>query len=538
MIKPVAGIFQVTSINAINWFSMLTITIVFGISISAMSGWVLDRPSLYRLSDNLPPMVPRTTFFLFLLSTSALFQLFTNVKIFKITGILFALLTMACSSAVLISFYTNIPQFPPILWGTQLLENLQLPSLLSSPHTAISALLLSSALIMIRLKTPLTSLLTDALIFIVIAFTMFILFAYSFQVETLFVFKDNIGMSLFTATAFNLLAWGILFKHAKPSSYSAILFLPFTTGNFLIRGGLLGIILIPVLLAWVSFIPPLSSFSTPVAHASISTLMVLLLALSSIQLSFYLSQHENKQSKANKKIAETQQQLSHLSRVDSLGEMASSIAHELKQPLAAINNYISGCEKQQIKPPRVAEAFQQIKAQTSRMNSIINALRAMVKKSPPHFQSIKIPEVFADLMPLLKPELTQRNVQLSYNLPNKLPRIHSDIIQLQQVFLNLIQNAMDAIDNVPIDRKRIKIDGCRYDNQYVKITVKDYGIGMTKEQLENLFHPFVTNKSSKGMGIGLSVVRSIIESHCGTIGVDSTLGKGTTFTLLLPIAVH
>lgn len=237
--------------------------------------------------------------------------------------------------------------------------------------------------------------------------------------------------------------------------------------------------------------------------------------------------------------AELSDTLLQASKLAAVGELASGIAHEINNPLAIINEEV-GLIKDMMNPEfKMAQSFEDIRPgvdniqdAVSRCREITKRLLAFVRRTEMNLQPYDIHEVFDDVLKgFYAHELAVSNIEIIRNYHNRPLRISADKVQLQQVFLNLITNAADAIR----DRGRITISTWPKDGR-VYAAVADTGIGMTQEHLDKIFQPFFTTKAAgKGTGLGLSISYRIVKSLGGSISVVSTPGKGSTFTIDLPL---
>ncbi len=280
----------------------------------------------------------------------------------------------------------------------------------------------------------------------------------------------------------------------------------------------------------------------------IATLIVLILALS---ISYIMKL--NRRLSVSKKALETeiherklaqetalqhQADLAHVARLSTMGEMAAGLAHELNQPLSAIVSYVQGCARRirgnHGKTEDLLQALELAAEQANRAGKIIQRLRSFVKKGESRHTYTEINHIVNEVLAFLDDRLKKQSVQLELQLTEHLPPIFADIIQIEQVLINLIKNAIDAMqDN---ENKYLFIRTQLYeDENFIELQVKDSGKGMDQEQLKTIFHPFVTTKQ-KGLGMGLSISSSILEAHGGRLKASSELGKGACFSLILPIA--
>jgi two-component system sensor kinase FixL len=230
-------------------------------------------------------------------------------------------------------------------------------------------------------------------------------------------------------------------------------------------------------------------------------------------------------------------ELMHVARVSTLGELAASIAHELAQPLGAI---LSNAEAAEIfinrEPPALEEVrsvLADIREDDERAGEVIRRLRALLRRHELDQQPLGINSLVDDVLKLVKGDASLRNVTTSAELAPALPMIAGDRIYLQQVMLNLILNGMDAVSEQPPERRRLTVRTRRDANGGIELAIADWGHGIKPQERARLFEPFFTTKA-KGMGMGLSISKTIIESHRGKIWVEDNADGGAVFKVWLP----
>ncbi|MEW6690488.1 MAG: ATP-binding protein, partial [Pseudomonadota bacterium] len=239
------------------------------------------------------------------------------------------------------------------------------------------------------------------------------------------------------------------------------------------------------------------------------------------------------------------------SRLVTMGEMASSVAHELNQPLTAITNYCNGMvsrvRNDQISKDDLIAALEKTARQAQRAGQIIHRIRAFVKRSEPQRQPAQAREIVEDAVELAGIELRRRNVALSTYVAQRLPTLMVDPILIEQVVLNLVKNAAEAIDNANLPPKRRNIElrvvprHTPEEGGVIEFTVTDSGPGLKEEVIARMYEAFFSTKTD-GLGIGLSLCRSIIESHRGRIRAqnlyngDTVVGCRFSFTLPVDLA--
>jgi len=221
-----------------------------------------------------------------------------------------------------------------------------------------------------------------------------------------------------------------------------------------------------------------------------------------------------------------------------MGELAASISHEIMQPIAGtLTNAAAASRWLSIQPPNLEEAREAlddvIKA-GNRANDVIGRIRALIKKAPPRKDALGINELVREVIALTRGEVVKNGVSLQPQLAEGLPLIHGDRVQLQQVILNLIMNAVQAMSGVSEGSRELLIGTGKDASSGVLVAVQDSGSGLDPENSERLFDPFYTTKPS-GMGLGLSICRSIVEAHGGRIWASRNAGPGATVQFTLPV---
>ncbi|HJV92411.1 MAG TPA: PAS domain S-box protein [Azonexus sp.] len=235
-----------------------------------------------------------------------------------------------------------------------------------------------------------------------------------------------------------------------------------------------------------------------------------------------------------------QEQLQFTSRLVTMGEMASTLAHELNQPLAAIASYNSGClnllERPECQPQEIKPALEKIGIQAQRAGKIIRRVHDFVRKSEPKRAPCALGEVIEDCLGFIEADARKRHIRIECDLP-PLPPIPADRLMLEQVLLNLTRNGMEAMAETPEPHRILRID-TEVSASELRISVSDHGSGIAPEIRDKLFTAFFSTKPD-GMGIGLSICRSIVEFHRGRLWAEdnarSPTGSGTIFTFTLPL---
>jgi PAS domain S-box-containing protein len=243
-----------------------------------------------------------------------------------------------------------------------------------------------------------------------------------------------------------------------------------------------------------------------------------------------------------RKIAEAEalrhrEELGHLSRVAVMGELTASIAHELNQPLSGITSNASAgqrfIDRGDVDLRELRDLLGDIMADGRRAGDVIRGIQSMVKKGAPARQPVNLNDLVINVVRIVNPNAMLQSCQLETLLESNLPALEADPIQLQQVLLNLVINAFDAMHDTAVPRRKVLIATERNGSDTIRTSVRDYGVGISEEARERLFEQFFTTKA-KGLGMGLAIVRSIVESHGGTIVAENADGGGARFHFTLP----
>jgi two-component system NtrC family sensor kinase len=233
--------------------------------------------------------------------------------------------------------------------------------------------------------------------------------------------------------------------------------------------------------------------------------------------------------------AELERRLVQADKLSSIGLLAAGVAHEVNTPLAVISTYAQMLAKQISGDAQKAPLLEKIARQTFRASEIVNSLLNFSRTSPTEFVTVDLNKVIRETLTLVEHQLQKAGVQVTLSLDDKLPRIKGNPGKLQQVFLNLVLNARDAMENGGV----LAVRSSRYEDHegLIRVTVADSGAGIAPENLTRIFDPFFTTKAArKGTGLGLSVSYGIVREHGGDIEVESELGAGTRFQLSFPEA--
>ena len=250
-----------------------------------------------------------------------------------------------------------------------------------------------------------------------------------------------------------------------------------------------------------------------------------------------LSEHQ----RLEREVREMQSELVHATRLSELGEMTAGIAHEINQPLTAISTYANACHRmltnEQIDATELLNTLHLITDQAQRAGEVVRRLREFTKKRMDKRQFLEINTIIDATIRLVEADIRERKFKLRKSLTPALPKIFADNIEIQQVVLNLIRNAMDAMESAPSGENIVTIETNLGDDNCVRVSVSDLGIGLMEDNAEKIFDSFFTTKVT-GTGIGLSISRSIITAHGGVLNYSPNQEEGVTFYFTLPAAIE
>jgi C4-dicarboxylate-specific signal transduction histidine kinase len=243
------------------------------------------------------------------------------------------------------------------------------------------------------------------------------------------------------------------------------------------------------------------------------------------------------QKQADLQLQHQREEMAHRNRVSLMGEMTASFAHELNQPLTAIANNASAArrflERGNIDPALLRQLLQDMVADSQRAGEVIRGIRGLVRKEASAHSLLDLNAVITDTVRLVSSDLLTRESVVTTELDPQLPRVSATLVQIQQVLLNLIINALDAMESLPPVKRRIMISTRSDKGDVAEVSVRDFGMGLPKDQPDKVFDHFFSTKQ-KGMGMGLTIVRSIIEAHGGTIVAENAPDHGARMIVRLP----
>ncbi len=244
------------------------------------------------------------------------------------------------------------------------------------------------------------------------------------------------------------------------------------------------------------------------------------------------------QKRIQEDLYEQRAQLAHIARVAAMGELTAALAHELKQPLSAILMNAQAAQrfldKENGSLDEVREILKDIVADDKRASEVLGRIRRLAKRDGSRSERVSVNQLVAEVHQLLSNDLAIKQVRFSAQLAPDLPAVQGDQVQLQQVILNLVINACQALEGQAWDKRRIMVATRSLDDQAIEVSVADSGRGVDEKILDRIFQPFFTTKD-EGMGMGLAINRTIVEAHGGRLWAESGLDEGAVFRITLPI---
>jgi PAS domain S-box-containing protein len=255
-----------------------------------------------------------------------------------------------------------------------------------------------------------------------------------------------------------------------------------------------------------------------------------------------VAQRTAEREQAQQLAAEREQEVRRMDRIGLMSELASGIGHELNQPLAAVNTYAQGCllrlanhEASAQRDAALNEGLQHIVEQASRCGRIINRLRDLTRMGEPAWSVVRMEQLLPEVVELVRAKAMSADIELNMDVASNLPPIVVGRIELQQVLLNLLNNAIQAIESMEShEPRRIGVLASCSDGQTLQITVRDTGPGATDEQIMRMFDPFFTTKDT-GTGMGLNICETIIHHHDGRIWAERNPERGVSMHIRLPV---
>jgi C4-dicarboxylate-specific signal transduction histidine kinase len=250
-----------------------------------------------------------------------------------------------------------------------------------------------------------------------------------------------------------------------------------------------------------------------------------------------VSRHITERKRAEEALRHMQMELAHANRVATMGQLSASITHEVKQPIGAtVTNAQAALRFLARQPPdleEVRQALAQIVRDGIRAGDVVDGIRGLIKKAPPRKECLDVNAGIREVIELTRGELMKNGISVQADLADGLPLIEGDRVQLQQVILNLIMNAVEAMSGASDGTRELLVSSRKADRGDVLVGVRDSGPGLAPETLEHVFDAFYTTKPG-GLGMGLSICRSMIEAHGGRLWATANLPRGASFQFTLP----
>lgn len=242
---------------------------------------------------------------------------------------------------------------------------------------------------------------------------------------------------------------------------------------------------------------------------------------------------------SEERILQLQAELSHISRLSMIGEMTSGLGHELNQPLAAINNYAQGCIRRiqggKADNDSLVDALQRVSREAARASDIIARFRRFAKKEQLQRDWVNVDSLICDAVRLSELDSAKHGVEVDLRLSGVMPQLFIDPLQIQQVMVNLIRNAIEATYDAPDGKKYVSVHASVSEKDTIKVAVIDNGHGLLADSVDHLFRPFFTTKPN-GLGMGLSLSHRIIQAHGGELSAQANADRGMTFCFVLPVS--
>lgn len=519
-------------------FAVLLALLVCVFSILSLFGWLIGKPAFYvELTSVITHSIyPVSSIIFLLLAGSLLIQLLRTGKYQQINSFSLVLLAILISGIELNAVIFERSDFSINVIALDLLPTTDSPK--AETFQVAAALVffsLSCLLLYIRnFYTIYTSQITQIFI---ISMIIIVSYGYIYNQRTLLEYSEEVGMTFFESFLFILLSLSILFSKTNEG------FLKIASGNssgaILIRNMLPVIFVLPLILGWIAYLGfKYNLYSERFGAALLQSVTVMLTASILIVLAHIISSQQAQRKKAERATLRMQQDLAHIVRVNSMGELASGIAHELNQPLAAIQLYAAATQRMIDQTPenkKVNQNLESIKEQTTRASEIIKRMRAFLRKQQPKVENVEIEQCVDDVITLLKHILYQQNIRVVKSFDYPIPTVKVDSIQMTQVILNLFQNAIDAM-RTTLDRPSLITVRIYSKRRNLHVEINDTGSGISIDQENDIFNTFFSTKGEEGLGVGLSICRTIIEAHNGRLWFESKENEGTTFLFTLPLA--
>jgi signal transduction histidine kinase len=517
--------------------SRLAAATVVLIGTAALSGWMLDIAALHSILPGLPPMAPGSALGVALAGTALyLLQPQGMSPRRRRAGQALALLVLLPGLVTAVTYLLQLPA----LGVDRLLFPLLTPEsdgVRQSPHSAAAFILTGLALFLLGERRQRLIYSVQWIAVLLLAMSIVVLFGYLFGLTVFYSFNADIAMALPTSLSFTILANGILL--ARPEQGVMGFITSDTAGGVLMRRLLPSVILATMAINWLLMTSEKSlGITEAFEHSMHAVMTTLLITLIIVVIAVSLNREEKLRRSAEEGSRQYQADLAHLVRLVTMGEMVATIAHELKQPLTAINLYAANGQAMLNtgQPPldELNNYLGEIQSQSMRAAEIIRRTREFARNQKPQTSPVQLNGLIAEVTDFLKVEARDSCIGIELDLAPRLPAIEADALQLKQVLLNIVHNAIECLQSGDSADKRVTIRTRVTERDGIRVDISDTGPGMDADTLARIFESFFTTKGHAGMGMGLSISRSIIEAHGGQLWATSTPGQGATFSLTLP----
>lgn len=522
----------------LGFLSQLAGILVILIAVAVLLGWFLEMPVLHSVLTNLPPMVPQTAIG-FVLGGAALYLLQPK-EIGLWRRSIGQALALLC---IVLGLFTAVEY--SLLMSTQGQDLILLPLFAQQPFALKPALPTALAFITSGLALFLLGFNRQQLIhtiqwlaILMLVIAVVVLFGYIYGLTVYYSYSTSlIGMALPTSLGFIILANGILL--ARPSDGVMRFITSDTAGGLIMRRLLPSVVVAPMVIGWLMLAGQQTGLLTEeFGLAMHEALTVLLITVIIIYIAVSLNREEKLRRSAEEGARQHRADLAHLVRVNTMGEMVTYIAHELKQPLTAINLYAANSQailsSKDLQLDELHKQFDEIQAQSLRAAEIIRRTRDFVRKQEPQTSKVQLNSLVTEIRDFLAPEARDNGVQLLLDLDPALPTAEADAIQLKSVLFNIVHNAIESLQNASTGPKEVTVHSHLTKSGEIRIDISDNGPGMDAETLSHVFESFFTTKGDTGMGMGLSISHSIIAAHGGRLWANASPGQGATFSFTLP----
>ncbi len=521
----------------LEWIPPLATLAVILIASTVLLGWYFGLPDLYSFLPGLPAMTP----------DSAIGMLFCGIALYLLSptgdspmrrrfGQAFALF---CLLPALFNTAGSLYLIPESALDKLSPYLLSLESDLTgqSAHRNIAFFLGGLALFLLGFKKTGILITVQWLAAIILTIAIVILFSYIYSMTAYYGYTGVTSMALPSALGLAFLSNGILF--ARPHEGIMRLITSDAAGGIIMRRLLPIVIIAPLMIGWMMLAGQRIGLITPhFGLAMHEVLTALLITVFIIRIAVTLNREEWLRQTAEAGAKKHQSDLAHLVRVNTLGEMVANIAHELKQPLTAISLYAANSKEMlsssDTEISQLRKMLDEIQNQSLHAAEIIRRTREFAHKREPQAGTVQLNDLITDIRDFLGTVARSSGVKIELELTPELPVIEGDATQLRQVLINIIHNAIECLQAKKNKPRRVTVQTCLTKTGEVSTVITDNGPGMSAETLSHIFESFFTTKGETGMGMGLSISRSIIEAHGGQLWARSTPGEGASFTFTLP----